>query len=271
MFSKELQDASELVKKAGEIILKYYDQDVDIEYKKGDGPVTEADKASNEFLVSSLRELYPDDAILSEESKDDRTRLSKRRVWLVDPMDGTREFIDKVGQFSAMIGLVEKGRPVLGVVYQPTTGVLFSAAVNMGAFISFNGERQRMQVSDLTDVSAMRLVVSRSHRSPLVDAMKESMGIKHDIASGSVGLKVGLLVQQKCDLYLHPNSKTKEWDTCAPEVIVREAGGKITDCWGEPLRYNKENVYNQKGFVVSNGKSHFEIIDKIRPFLDQMD
>lgn len=271
MFFKELKDASELVKKAGEIILKYYDQDVEIEYKKGDGPVTEADKASNEFLVSSLRELYPDDAILSEESKDDRTRLEKRRVWLVDPMDGTREFIDKVGQFSAMIGLVEKGRPVLGVVYQPTTRVLFSAATNMGAHISFNGEKQRLHVSDLADISKMRLVVSRSHRSPLVDAMMEAMGIKQDIASGSVGLKVGLLVQQKCDLYLHPNSKTKEWDTCAPEVIVREAGGKITDCWGEPLRYNKENVYNQKGFVVSNGKSHFEIVDKIRPFLDQMD
>jgi len=271
MFAKELQDASELVKKAGEIILKYYDRDVDVEYKKGDGPVTEADKASNDFIVASLRELYPDDGILSEESKDDFSRLNKRRVWLVDPMDGTREFIDKVGQFSAMIGLIEKGRPVLGVVYQPTTGVLFSAAANMGSFISYNGDKQKLHVSDIKNAGEMRLVVSRSHRSPLVDTMKETLGIKHDIASGSVGLKVGLLVQQKCDLYLHPNSKTKEWDTCAPEVILREAGGKITDCWGEPLRYNKENVYNSKGFVVSNGKIHFEIVDKIRPFLGQMD
>lgn len=271
MYENELKHAIDLVKEAGDILLKYYDQDYEIEYKKGDGPVTQADKASNEFIVKQLIELYPDDGILSEESKDDLIRLRKRRVWLVDPMDGTREFIDKVGQFSAMIGLVEDGEPVLGVVYQPTTDTLYSAVKGEGAFITQNGDRSPLQVSGIADPSEMRLVVSRSHRSPLLDAIMKSMGIHKDVRSGSVGLKVGLLAEKKCDLYLHPNSKTKEWDTCAPEIILKEAGGEFTDCWGEPLKYNKENVYNDKGFVVSNGQSHALVVEKIEPFLDQMD
>jgi len=98
MLTNELKNATDIVKEAGRILLEYYHQDYEIEFKKGDGPVTEADKASNDFIVSGLREFYPDDGILSEESKDDFKRLEKDRVWSVDPMDGTREFIDKVGQ-----------------------------------------------------------------------------------------------------------------------------------------------------------------------------
>lgn len=271
MLSNELKNATGIVKEAGRILLEYYHQDYEIEFKKGDGPVTEADIASNDFITGRLRELYPDDGILSEESKDDFKRLEKNRVWSVDPMDGTREFVDKVGQFVSMIGLVENGKPVLGVVYQPTTDTLFSGVKGQGAFVLRNGEKSPLKVSDFSDTSQMRLVVSRSHRSPLVDAIMDSLGIEKDISSGSVGLKVGLMVEQKAELYIHPNSKTKEWDTCAPQIILEEAGGKITDCWGEPLRYNKKNVYNDKGFAASNGQAHSDIIEKIAPFLDQMD
>lgn len=92
-----------------------------------------------------------------------------------------------------------------------------------------------------------------------------------DVSSGSVGLKVGLLADQQADLYIHPNSKTKEWDTAAPQIILEEAGGKMTDCWGRPLKYNKQNVYNAQGYVASNGQRHDEIVEKITPFLSQMD
>ncbi|RMF57871.1 MAG: 3'(2'),5'-bisphosphate nucleotidase CysQ [Calditrichaeota bacterium] len=271
MFAKELQAATEIVREAGKIVLSFYHMDYEVQFKNEKEPVTQADHASNDYITGRLRELFPEDGILAEESKDDLSRLEKKRVWLVDPMDGTREFIDKVGQFSVMIGLVKNGRPVLGVVYQPTTDTLFYAAKDRGAFVTRNGASRALKVSDIVDPSEMRLVVSRSHRSHLVDAMKESLGIEKEVSSGSVGLKVGLMVEQKSDLYLHPNSKTKEWDTCAPEIILREAGGRISDCWGEPLRYNKENVFNHKGFVASNGRSHFEIVEKIKPFLDQMD
>lgn len=271
MFSTELKNAVDLVKEAGQILIKYYDQDYDVEFKKGDGPVTAADKASNEFITKSIAELYPEDGILSEESKDNPGRLLKTRVWLVDPMDGTREFIDKVGQFAAMIGLVENGQPVLGVVYKPTTASLYTAVKGQGAYLTRDGQRSQLAVSEISDMSQMRLVVSRSHRSPLVESIKTSLEIESDISSGSVGLKVGLMVEQKADLYIHPNSKTKEWDTCAPQIILEEAGGKITDCWGAPLKYNKQNTYNIKGFVASNRQKHAQIIERIQPFLEQMD
>ena len=270
MLSKELEIATTLVKRAGEIIMGYYDKEYDVEYKQGDGPVTQADKASNEFITAQLKEAFPQDGVLAEESKDDLGRLNRRRVWCVDPMDGTREFIDKVGQFAAMIGLVEDGRPILGVVYQPTTGSLYSAVKGAGAFLSRNGDQIPLRVTEVSAPNAMRLVVSRSHRAELVNTMMNALGIQKDISSGSVGLKVGLIVEQKCDIYLHPNSKTKEWDTCAPEIILQEAGGKITDCWGEPLIYNKENVYNAKGFVASNNTCHSEIIERISPYLDRL-
>jgi len=269
--ARELSTAIELCKEAGTIVLGYYDTEYEISYKSANDPVTQADQASNAFITAQLKTLFPEDGILAEESKDDLSRLDAKRVWLVDPMDGTKEFIDKVGQFAVMIGLVEDGVPVLGVVYQPTTDSMFTAVKGAGAFLVREGKRQRLAVSDVSDAAKMRLVVSRSHRSPLVNAIMESLGIEKDVASGSVGLKVGLMVQDKSDLYIHPNSKTKEWDTCAPQVILEEAGGVITDCWGNPLKYNKQNTYNDKGFIASNGKLHQEIVDAIIPFLDRMD
>lgn len=270
-YSKELNTAIELAKEAGNIVMSFYETDYDVSYKGENNPVTQADQASNEYITTEIRKHFPGDAILAEESKDDLSRLRSRRVWLVDPMDGTKEFIDKVGQFAVMIGLVEDGRPVMGVVYQPVTNMMLTAVKGQGAYSITDGERTRLSVSDVTEPSEMRLVVSRSHRSPLVNAIMEALGIRKDVSSGSVGLKVGLMVQNKSDLYIHPNSKTKEWDTCAPQVILEEAGGKMTDCWGNPLLYNKENTYNDKGFIASNGKVHEYIVEKVIPFLDKMD
>ncbi len=270
MLRDELEFATDLVKEAGKIVLRYYDQEYRVDMKKENEPVTQADHASNEFITSRLNQYFPDDGILAEESKDDLSRLNKRRVWLVDPMDGTREFIDKIGEFSVMVGLVENGHPILGLVYQPTTHVLYTAAKNVGAFVYQNGEQRKLKVSAVEAITEMTMVVSRSHRAALVDKMKNALGLKNEVSSGSVGLKVGLMVETRCDLYLHPNSKTKEWDTCAPEIILREAGGQITDCWGEPLQYNKKNVYNDKGFVASNGRCHQRILGIIKPYLNEL-
>lgn len=270
MFTKELNSIEELVREAGQIVLKYYDQDYKIEFKNEREPVTQADRASNAFITEKLKTVFPEYGILAEESRDDSERLHCDRVWLVDPMDGTQEFIDKVGEFSIMIGLVEHGRPVVGVVYHPSSDTLYSAAKNEGAFVTRNGKRSPLKVSRVSEIKQMRLVVSRSHRAALVDCMKNALGIEKEVCSGSVGLKVGLLAEARSDLYLHPNTKTKEWDTCAPDMILHEAGGKMTDLWGEPLRYNKSYVYNEKGFIASNGRKHFEIIEQVKPFLNQL-
>ncbi len=270
MWKEELKYAENLVREAGKILMRFYESNYEINTKKQNEPVTQADKASNEFITTQLQKNFPDYGILAEESKDDFKRLILERVWLVDPMDGTREFIDKIGQFSVMIGLVEKHRPVLGVVFQPTTNKLYSAVKNQGAYLTIGNERTRLRVSDVEEITKMRLVVSRSHRAKLVDAMKEALGIQQEVSSGSVGLKVGLLAEAQSDLYLHPNSKTKEWDTCAPDIILQEAGGIMTDLWGEPLQYNKQDVYNRRGFIASNGRRHFEIVERIQPFLNQL-
>jgi len=271
MYSTELNAAKELVIEAGRIVLKHYHGEVEVGLKKGAEPVTQADKDSNAFLTSQIAALFPEDGILAEESKDGAERLNKNRVWIIDPMDGTKEFIEKIGQFAVMVGLAVQGRPVAGVVYQPTTETLFYAEKGKGAFASRNGHVSKLQVSAIREIPKMGMVVSRSHRSHLVTAIREALGITRETGSGSVGLKVGLLAERTSDLYIHPNSKTKEWDTCAPQVILEEAGGRMSDCWGAPLMYNKPNVYNARGFVASNGLAHDEIIRTMKPFLDTMD
>ncbi len=271
MYSTELSVAQELALEAGRIILQHYAGDLSVGIKDHNEPVTQADKDSNEYLTTELARLFPDDGILAEESTDSADRLAKKRVWLVDPLDGTKEFIGKIGQFAVMVALAVEGRPVMGIVYQPTTETMFYAEKGQGAFVNRGGTKTRLAVSKIEHIAEMAMVVSRSHRSPLVTAIRDELGIKKDIGSGSVGLKVGLLAERTCDLYIHPNSKTKEWDTCAPEIILEEAGGKMTDCWGEPLLYNKEDVFNSKGFVASNDRAHDAIIHAMNPFLDKMD
>ena len=113
----------------------------------------------------------------------------------------------------------------------------------------------------------MRLAASRSHRSPRMDRVVQSFGLQDEVLRGSVGIKVGLIVEQQCDLYIHLSPRTKQWDTCAPEVILHEAGGRLSDLFGRPLRYNEIEVQNRNGVVASNGVSHQLIIDALQPLL----
>jgi 3'(2'), 5'-bisphosphate nucleotidase len=206
--------------------------------------------------------------MLAEESKDDLSRLEKSRVWIVDPLDGTAEFIARNGEFVIMIGLADEGEPVVGVVYQPIDDVLFAAARGQGAFVEEFGEQRPLRVSESRELRKFRLVVSRSHRPALVDTVISRMGLQRERSIGSVGLKIGLIARGQAEFYVHPNPGTKEWDTCAPDTIVREAGGKMTDCWNRPLRYNRENVRNRFGVLASNGVSHEEVADVIAEVLD---
>ncbi|HYY42570.1 MAG TPA: inositol monophosphatase family protein, partial [Pyrinomonadaceae bacterium] len=113
----------------------------------------------------------------------------------------------------------------------------------------------------------MRLAVSRTHRSPKMDAVVRAFGFKDEVARGSVGIKVGLIVEQQCDLYIHLSPRTKQWDTCAPEAILTAAGGRLTDLWGEPYRYNTEDVQNRNGLVATNGAAHVAVVAHLAPLL----
>ena len=256
----ELAWVERLVREAGKLVAKYYTTEIAVSYKGVDDPVTAADHAANDYLMAGLATAFPDDGLLSEESADNPARLQCRRVWIVDPLDGTKEFIGRIGEFSIMVGLAIDGQPALGVVYQPVTDVLYRGIPGKVAEVVERRLARPLAVSTVDEPAAMRLVASRSHRDPLVAAACLRLGITQDRPSGSVGLKVGLLATAVCDLYIHPAPGLKEWDTCAPEAILRAAGGVLTDAWGSPLAYNKANVRQRQGLVASNGLCHSQIV-----------
>ncbi len=264
-----LRHVEGLVLEAGDIVRQYHDLPDNIEYKGLDDPVTAADKAVNKFLVDALSDAYPDYGILAEESKDDLSRLQRSRIWCIDPLDGTKEFIARNGEFSIMVGLAVDGVATLGVVYQPILNFMYSGIRDQGAWLTTHEKRIPLTVSGIANPANMRLVVSRSHRNPITDNIKMSLGLDIERISGSVGLKCGLIARSEADLYLHPAPGHKEWDLCAPEAILVGAGGQMTDCWGRELRYNKLDVYNHGGLVASNGLAHKRIITLMTPTLAQ--
>ena len=272
-YNHELRTACELARAAGAAILEHYEGPIKVEQKNYDDdvePVTQADRIANELIVSRLKREFPDDGILAEESIDTKRRLGKSRVWMVDPLDGTNGFIDGNGDFAVQIGLAEEGQCVMGVVYLPLTGVLYRAVQGEGTWIERpQFEPERTHVSNKTDLPSMRLAASRSHRSPRMNKVVQRFGFREEVQRGSVGIKVGLLVEQQCDVYIHLSPRTKQWDTCAPEVILTEAGGRITDLFGYPLNYNVPDVQNSNGLVSSNGAAHDRIIETLAPLLKE--
>lgn len=254
--NKELEAARKLALQAGAILMNYYQRSFAIDWKAPGDPVTAADREASELIVASLREEFPEDAVLCEEEPDDLKRLDRSRVWMVDPMDGTREFIEHRGEFAVMIGLVEDGVPVVGAVYQPTTKKLYYAAAGQGAFMEFEGKKTVLHVSRQAVASRMTIAVSRSHRSMRVEAIRKRLRIPESIQTGSVGLKAGLICEGRAHLYIHAGPQTHLWDTCGPEAILREAGGRFTDIWNNPLQYTGREVRNTNGIVASNGVVH---------------
>jgi 3'(2'), 5'-bisphosphate nucleotidase len=187
---------------------------------------------------------------------------------MVDPIDGTNGFIDGNGDFAVQIGLVEDGVCVAGVVYVPMTGVFYRATLGGGTWIERpDHPPEKAAVSDRRKFAAMRLAASRSHRSPRMSKVVKQFGFREEVQRGSVGIKVGLLVEQQCDVYIHLSPRTKQWDTCAPQLVLTEAGGQLTDLFGRPLNYNVPDVNNRNGLVASNGVAHDLIIKTLAPLL----
>jgi 3'(2'), 5'-bisphosphate nucleotidase len=260
----ELEVAIRLARDAGRVILGYYDAPPDVEFKAGSEPVTVADKAANELIVSGLIDAFPDDGLLAEETPDTAARLAHERLWVIDPMDGTKEFIKKNGEFSVMIGLALDGAASLGVVYQPTSDRLFYGIPGEGAFLVDGAASPKpLAVSDILEPSEMCIAISRSHRSEQIDTVLTALGISREVRSGSVGLKIGLVCERTCDLYIHPSPATRQWDTCAPEALLVAAGGRMTDLVGQPFVYNRQDLYNRNGILATNGRSHDRILERV--------
>lgn len=272
-YEQELQIAVDVAREAGAAILNLYEGPLDVQqknYADDYEPVTEADRVANQIIVDRLTAEFPNDGILAEESIDTDRRLQKRRVWMVDPLDGTTGFIQGNGDFAVQIGLVEDGECVVGVVYQPLTGVLYRAVRGTGCWIERpEYSPQRATASEHSRLDEIRLAASRSHRSPRMNRVVTSLGFKEEVQRGSVGIKVGLIVEQQCDVYIHLSPRTKQWDTCAPQIVLTEAGGQVTDLFGKPLNYNVPDVQNRNGLVATNGASHDRVIQSLAPLLEE--
>ncbi|MBA2378245.1 MAG: 3'(2'),5'-bisphosphate nucleotidase CysQ [Blastocatellia bacterium] len=275
MYERELESAVALAKVAGKAILKHYETDLVVEDKIGidsfSEPVTAADREASSMIVAGLSKMFPGDGILSEEEDDQiAIRLGSERVWIIDPIDGTAGFIKKDGDFAVQIGLAVEGIPVVGVVLLPYHETLYYAARGYGSYAENVGAaRRKLSVTGETDLTRMNLAVSRNHRSEKMERIVGDIGFRKAVPRGSVGLKVGLITEQECDVYVHLSPRTKMWDTCGPEVILEEAGGRLTDLWGQRYRYDIEDVQNWGGIVASNGVAHDKIICELRPLLNE--
>ena len=275
MLEFELETALSLAREAGNKVLEYYALEIIAEEKLGidnfSEPVTVADRASSRIIVDGLISAFPNDFVLSEEESDDPTARTKvERVWITDPIDGTWGFLKKDGDFAVQIGLAIEGEPAVGVVYLPAHDRLYFGSKGNGAFVvKDGGEPFRLSASDNTDFSKMNLAVSRNHRSPKISRIISDFGLKSEIQRGSVGLKVGLVAEAVCDLYIHLSPRTKFWDTCGPQIILEEAGGLLTDLFGERIRYGIADVQNHGGIVAANEAAHEIIIKKLQPLLKE--
>ncbi len=231
---------------AGGIILNYYKADFEIKDKGYHNPVTTADNAADTRLKEILTEARPEYGWLSEETVDSPDRLEKERVWIVDPLDGTKEFIEGVPHFVVSVALVENGNPIVGVLYNPVTAETFSAAKGAGA--KLNGDFIHCTTKD--DVGKMAILNSRSEtRRGLWAPFDRTFGELRAI--GSVAYKLGLTAAGKADIFASLRPKN-EWDICAGNCIINEAGGKLIDLHGNPRQYNQENTLITPGLIAGN-------------------
>jgi 3'(2'), 5'-bisphosphate nucleotidase len=249
---KAFKLSKELAKKAGQAILNIYNQEFSIHYKEDQSPLTIADLEANYIITDALRKAFPNIPILTEEEKDNKARLSSDYVFIIDPLDGTKEFIKKNGEFTLNIALVHNQKPIFGVIYLPCKKKLYSALKGKAAFLN----EKPIHVSEVREMSKMTLAKSRSHSSEQIQTIEKHF--KDTISAGS-SLKGCLLAEGKADAYIRLGP-TNEWDICAMSCIIQEAGGTITQLDGKEIPFNQQETLI-KGFVASNKQNHSRIIE----------
>ncbi len=241
----------DVARQAGNEILKIYQREFSVEEKEDRSPLTEADKKANEVILAGLEKYFPGIPFITEESKAQayEDRRDWERFWLIDPLDGTKEFIKKNGEFTVNIALVEAGVPTMGVVFQPAADRLFYAAKGQGAFKIDSGTAPvKMEGGDhYSTKNPVRIVASRSHMSPETEQFVEALrneGKEIELTSSGSSLKLCLVAEGSADVY--PRfAPTMEWDTGAAHAVCLEAGRQVLNReTGQPLQYNKENLLN---------------------------
>jgi len=257
----ELDVAIEAAYKAGNSILEIYKKNYETFTKSDDSPITEADLKSNEIIKTILSKTKH--KILSEEDKDDQKRLSEEIIWIVDPLDGTSDFIDKTGEFTVMIALIKNKKPIIGVIGWPTEKTIFAAQKGCGAFKFSEGKWKEISVTKISELSKCKAVGSRHHLSEKEKMFIKKLGIKNFTSIGS-SLKVGKISSGEAEAYITTTDKMKEWDSAASYCLISEAGGKMTDMAGNDITYNNKVVNHKNGILVTNGIIHDQIVEEFK-------
>lgn len=264
MLHREIAEAARIAREAGAILMDIYATDFVVDYKAEADPVTEADTKANAYIVSEIRKAFPGDGVVAEETEDKSDALGGGRCWYVDPLDGTKEFVARNGEFSVMLGLAVDGVATAGVVYRPDQDKLYAGIVGGGAYLEEGGERRSLSVSSVADPKQLKLVVSRSHRNRAVGVVVTELGVTQETTSGSVGLKAGLIAEQKADLYVHIADKSSLWDACGPEAVLKAAGGRFTDLAGNSYRYGGADMRNRRGILACNAAAYDAVLPVAR-------
>jgi 3'(2'), 5'-bisphosphate nucleotidase len=249
------------------VVLAHYEaSSFSVELKGPNDPVTTADKEANEALLQALQGSFPGVPIVAEESDPSTfgAFATAPHAFFVDPIDGTKEFIGKHGDFSTMIGLVEDGVPILGVVAAPALQRVWFGGDGIGAFCRVGGADVPLTPSRVTALDDARLVLSRSHRTPEGDSRIRAFGLRHLIPRGSAGIKAVLVAEGEADLFIHPSRAGKRWDTCAPEAIAVAAGCAMTDTDGNRFDYRTTDIDNERGIVTANPALHATVLSRFK-------
>ena len=261
----ELAVALDAARGAAAILLGYESRAFETHTKAGDEPVTDADRAANTYLVDHIHAAFPQDVILAEESPVPESLSAPPRLWMVDPLDGTKEFIAGNHEYSVMVGLVVHGRPVLGVVVRPHPFYCYLSAEGTGTWKLDAHGAALLRIHPCSTPSEARILVSRSHRGWRIDRLIKELAISRETVHGSLGLKIGLLCEGLGDAYINPTPKAKLWDICGPMALCVEAGGIVTDLAGDPIDFTR--LYTETGIVAAHPDLHPKLIAVTAPYL----
>ncbi len=259
MSRSELERLARIARDAGRGILRTYQGEFRVDYKSPGDPVTDADREANSLICARLEAEFPGAAIVAEESAAERYADYREhsRVFFVDPLDGTREYVARNGQFVVMIGLLIDDLPSLGVVYAPTTDTTWCGERGQGAFrVDADGSERPIQVSAVFEPEQACVTVSRSRRSDRLKRTLQQSGARQVLPMGSAGLKGALVAEGGADAYLATGVAGKQWDACAMDALVSAAGGKVSDLRGEPLDYRSADLELSHGLLVANPALH---------------
>jgi 3'(2'), 5'-bisphosphate nucleotidase len=262
----ELEQLVLIARAAGEIVSRVYAREFTVDYKAPSDPVTEADRQANDLICERLTKAFPGAPIVAEESPPESFLgfQTGARVFFVDPLDGTREFVARNGQFVVMIGVVEGTRATAGVVHAPATGSSWFGCLGAGAFRQEPGESPRgIRVGAVEQPELATMVSSRSQRSLALQRALDAIGAREQRALGSAGLKGAHVADGSADAYLSIGPAGKLWDVCAVDALVHAAGGRVTDTRGELLDYRAADIGLQSGILACNERLHAALLERL--------